>query len=246
MSESEKQGFFKKASKFVKDAYEEDRRQKAAAAETEKAFYEEAAEKYGRLVASEIFDHRRIELFDKGFVRVGAARNRKGGPTPAEPPALPRSAKAVLIDNPPDYVVAYDAPFEKLRAIKAATQVQDKSAGGRGVAAVASFGLSEMTSNEKRFLFLTISTDRETYSLKGKAGMLRSADQVPMRLELAGQGILDSLDGAQSTSAIPTGATEPAVTTVTEQLKDLAALHRDSVLTDEEFTSDRSERGSLV
>lgn len=219
MSESyEKPGLFKRARQAVQDAYAEDREKRRAAAETERAFYEKAAEKYGRLVESAIFDHRRIEIFDGGFVRVGGTYNIKGGP-------LRELGSS-------DYVVAYDAPFERLRAIKANSQIQDKSAGGRAMASAASLGLSQMASNEKRLLFLTISTDRETYSLKEKAGMLRLADQIPMRLELAGQGILDSL--AATPTATPSSA-ETAPAPVTEQLKDLAALHRDGVLSDHEF-----------
>lgn len=135
-----------------------------------------------------------------------------------------------------DYVVAYDAPFEKLRAIKASTQVQDKSAGGRAVASAASFGLSTLASNENRHLFLTITTDRETYALKEKGGMLRLPDQAAMKLELAGQGILDALG-----SRAPSAPATPAPGSVADQLRDLAALHRDGVLTDEEFAAAKAK-----
>ncbi|MEO6205749.1 MAG: SHOCT domain-containing protein [Mycobacteriales bacterium] len=222
MTEPEKTGFLKRSKNFAQEKYAESKAKKEAAVEAERTFYEEAAAKYGRLVASELFASRRIELYDGGYVRVGGVSNVTGGP------------QNDLMSKNSFYVVAYDAPFEKLRAIKASAQVQDKSAGGRAVASVASFGLSKLASNENRYLFLTISTDRETYSLQEKGGMLLG--QASMKLELAGQGILDAL-GSRAASAPAT----PAPGSVADQLRDLAALHRDGVLTDEEFAAAKAK-----
>lgn len=221
MTEPEKTGFLKRTKNFAQEKYAEGKAKKEAAVEAERTFYEEAEAKYGRLVASEQFAERRIELYDGGFVRVGGAFGILNGPPGAE-----------LGKN---YIVSYDKPFEKLRAIKASTQIQDKSAGARAVASAASFGLSKLASNENRHLFLTISTDRETYSLQEKGGMLRDADGAAMKLELAGQGIIDAL--ASTTTTAPA----PPAQSVADQLRDLAGLHRDGVLSDDEFAAAKAK-----
>lgn len=214
-----KSGFFKRASQWVKDVNEEIKAEEKAKKDAETTFYAEAAEKYGRLVASEVFDHHRIELYDGGYVRVGGRSNRRGGPTPRETHTMESL----------DVVIAYDTPFEKLRSIEATTQIQDKSAGGRAVASVASLGLSEMASNEKRIVFLTISTDQETYNLDAKGKMLRGSDKVALKLESTGQGILDDLKSR------PAPATPVETPSMTDQLRDLAVLHREGALSDDEF-----------
>lgn len=210
VTEPEKTGFFKRTKGFAQEKYAEGKAKKEAAAAAARTFYEEAEKQYGRLVASELFALRRIELYDGGFVRVGGYRNTEGGPRPRD------------LDF---YVVAYDAPFEKLRAIKADTTVEDKSAGGRALASAATFGVSKLAANENRHAFLTISTDREVYTLQDKGG------RAHLKLEGAGQGILDAL--ASKNAAAPA----PPAQSVADQLRDLAGLHRDGVLSDDEFAA---------
>lgn len=206
----------------MQQAQEAKQEQERAAREKERKFYENAAGQYGTLVMSKMFGNRQIELFDKGYIRVGGVQNRDGGP----PTDLSRL-----------YVVAYSTPFEKLRAIKATTQIQDKSAGGRAIASAASGGLSRMASNEKRLVFLTITTDQQVYTLKDKGGMTRYEDEAAMALEAAGLAMLES--GAAP--AVPSPTPAIASGAVSDQLNDLVALHRDGALTDEEFASAKAK-----
>ncbi|HVX69983.1 MAG TPA: SHOCT domain-containing protein [Mycobacteriales bacterium] len=227
MTEPDKTGFLQRTKNFAQDKYAEGKAKKEAAVEAERAFHEYAERKYGRLVANESFGQRRIELYEGGYVRViGMFTN----------------LKVVTAEDlmSKDFVVPRETPFEKLRAIKASTQVQDKSAGGRALASAATMGLSKLASNENRFLFLTISTDRETYSLREKGGRSRDADQVPMRLELAGQGILDALASKNAATPAPL-ASGPTPPSVADQLRDLAGLHQDGVLSDDEFAAAKAK-----
>lgn len=235
VSESEKAGFFKKTKHFVQEKQAEGKAKREAAAEAERTWHEAAERKYGRLVANETFGRRRIELYEGGYVRVLGLLNVTGGLKLKDEQiaAVEQLGAGDLLQRAFD---AFDAPFEKLRAIKASTQIQDKSAGGRAVASAASFGLSKLASNENRILFLTISTDRETYSLHETGGMSRLQDQIAMKLELAGQGILDALG-----SRAPSAPSTPAPGSVADQLRDLAALHRDGVLTEEEFAAAKAK-----
>lgn len=228
MTEPEKTGLFKRTKNLMQEKQAEGKAKRESAAEAELRVREEVTAKYGRLVASESFAGRRIELYEGGYVRFGGAATH----------ALIGALDGALDDlsKRDDAVAPRENRFEKLRAIKASTQVQDKSAGGRAVASAASFGLSKLASNENRFLFLTISTDRETYSLQEKGGMSRLQDQIPMKLERAGRGILDALG-----SVAPSPPTAQPTGSVADQLRDLAALHRDDVLTDEEFAAAKAK-----
>lgn len=125
------------------------------------------------------------------------------------------------------------SPFEKLRSISFSTQVQDKSAGGRALAAGLSMGLSTLASNEKRLLFLTIATDRKVHTLQVEGGMTRAEDKAGLALEAAGKSVLESLRAADLGQGTINHAAPAA--TVGDQLRQLAELHKEGILSDEEF-----------
>ena len=99
----------------------------------------------------------------------------------------------------------------------------------RGIAAVATQGLNLLYLPANRGqLFLTIVTDKETYSLK--AHPPQSSDiKASVKLEAIGKSLLanskDSNGEKSQASDLPT------------QLKELAELHSAGVLTDEEFAA---------
>lgn len=135
----------------------------------------------------------------------------------------------------------WNAPFEKLRSIKYSHQVQDKSAGGRALASIATWGVSRLASNEKRVLFLTIATDAKVHTLKTTGDMTRLADQAGKKLEAAGQAII----GAQAAAPVVAHATAhdapPAAPDPMEQLRKLAELRDAGILTEEEFTAKKAD-----
>ncbi|PRZ12219.1 SHOCT domain-containing protein [Nesterenkonia sandarakina] len=141
--------------------------------------------------------------------------------------------------------ISKTTPYEKLMSIKHSFQVQDKSAGGRALAGMATVGLNYLASNEKRTVFLTLVTDKRVHSLKATGGMARSADKTALGLEVAGRGVLGGL--AAPTAATPVAAPKVAAMPakkqddVIEQIKRLGELHAAGVLSDEEFTLKKTD-----
>lgn len=137
--------------------------------------------------------------------------------------------------------------YEKLVAIKADRAVQDKSTGGRALAATATMGVSTLYSNENFKTFLTIVTEDNTFSLQAHGARTY---KVALSLATAGTALLESAAKGTppSAAAAPTAQITPPTTQATgtsstpasdlaTQLRDLAALHEGGVLSDEEFAA---------
>lgn len=122
-------------------------------------------------------------------------------------------------------------PFEELRSIEARHIQQDKSSGGRALAAVATMGASTLFSNEHRVAFLTIATDKKVHTLQEK-----NADRRAFALEAAGNAVLDALRSRITASTLTpeTHASAPAPTAA-DRLRELANLRKEGLLTDEEY-----------
>ena len=123
------------------------------------------------------------------------------------------------------------AKFERLLSVQFTTMTRDKSAGGRAIGAVASGGLSVFASGERIESFVSVATDRKVHKL----GCTRAAG---VALEAAGKGVVEAAHGAATQ---PVAVTQAAAgLTVAEQLRQLADLHKDGILTDEEFAAKRA------
>lgn len=121
---------------------------------------------------------------------------------------------------------------EKLIAISADRAVQEKSRGGRGVAAVATMGVSTMYSSENFKAFLTIVTEGETHSFQAEGAQ---AYKTALALATAGTALIQA---PVSTQESPRAVEEPTSrASLTEQLRELSALHAEGVLSDTEFES---------
>ncbi|NDK31781.1 SHOCT domain-containing protein [Nesterenkonia haasae] len=184
------------------------------AAEEAKARAMQARETAGNLVTTQRFAGSTIEIYDGGYVRV-----------------------AVFVSD--------STPYEKLKSIKHSFQVQDKSAGGRAMVGLMTGGVNYLGSREKRTVFLTLVTERRVHTLKTTGGMGRSEDRVALGLEVAGRGVLGGLAAPALAPTLTTPAVVPAPTgeqsDVIEQIKKLGELHAAGVLSDEEFTSKKTD-----
>ncbi|GAB2860223.1 SHOCT domain-containing protein [Nocardioides pacificus] len=163
---------------------------------------------YGQIVKKGVFGATTVEIYERGFVRIGLFLTQK-------------------------------SPFEKLASISFTTQVQDKSAGGRAVAAGLTMGLSTFTSNEKRVLFLTVATDKKVHTLQAEGGMGRTEDKAGLALEAAGKAVLEATRRSDAGQTMMTQSVPSA--TVGEQLRQVADLHNDGVLSDEEFATAKAK-----
>jgi len=131
--------------------------------------------------------------------------------------------------------------IEKLISIEYSANVQKKSAAGRGAAAVLTLGLNLIGSKQRGDVYLTIVTDRQTYTLHvdpPRASVISAAQE----LAVAGQSVLAQLAaeraaqlqaGAASASASTPSPTKPK--SVTDRLKELSKLHEQGMVSDDEF-----------
>lgn len=124
------------------------------------------------------------------------------------------------------------SPFEKLKSIKFSFQVQDRSGVGH---LWTSGGLG---SKEKRVLFLTIATDKKIHTLSTEGEMGRREDNLAMALEAAGNSVLADAQSAPRPTNVTQAASEA---TVGERLRQIAELHQDGVLSDDEFAAAKAK-----
>jgi hypothetical protein len=122
--------------------------------------------------------------------------------------------------------------FEKLKSIKFSLQVQDRSGIGHLWAS------GGMGSKEKRVLLLTIATDKEIHTLSTEGEMGRSEDKVGLALEAAGNSVIADLNREPSPTVITHAAPEA---TIGERLRQIADLHHEGVLSDEEFATAKAK-----
>lgn len=177
------------------------------AAEEAEAQYQNGLANAGPLVLKKTFGATTVEVYENGYVRVSAMMTK-------------------------------GTPFEKLRSIKYTQQVQDKSAGGRAIAGAATMGLNYLASKEKRTLFLTIATDRKTHTLSTEGDMLRLDDKAGLGIEAAAQGVLAAATASPQVNVHDAPApAAPQGDSLADQIKKLGDLHRDGVLSEEEFAA---------
>lgn len=122
------------------------------------------------------------------------------------------------------------SPYEKLKSIKFTQQVQDRSAAGH---LWSSGGLG---SKEKRVLLLTIATDRQVHTLSTEGQVGRSEDKLGLALEAAGSSVIGG--DAPAPTVVTHAAPE---VTAADKLRQIADLHRDGVLSDEEFAAAKAK-----
>ena len=122
--------------------------------------------------------------------------------------------------------------FEKLKSINFSLQVQDRSGVGH---LWASGGLG---SREKRVLLLTIATDKQIHTLSTEGEMGRSEDKLGLALEAAGNSVLADLNREPAPTVITQAAPQA---TVGERLRQIADLHQEGVLSDEEFAAAKAK-----
>lgn len=127
---------------------------------------------------------------------------------------------------------------EKLVAISADRAVQEKSRGGRGMATFATMGVSTLHSTENFKAFLTIVTESETHSLQAEGA---HAYKTALALATAGTALIKPESVAQAaTGPVETTPSAPG-NGLAEQLRDLATLHTEGVLSDAEFESAKAK-----
>lgn len=164
---------------------------------------QEAAEpssinQYGNLLFDEMVVNKRIQLFDKGYVRIGNALGALGS-------------------------------HEKLISLQTSADSNKKTALGRGVVAVATFGANLALSNQRGDMYLIIMTDVKTHSFH-KSPPSDSEMKRLYKLDLTANTILERLN-----PQIESVENQSEKKDIAESLKDLKKLYDSGALNESEF-----------
>jgi hypothetical protein len=127
-------------------------------------------------------------------------------------------------------------PFERLLGIESNIEVSKKSGTGRAVAAVMTMGVNLYSPNRRGDAYLTITTDCDVYALHTEPPT-DSDLKAAMKLEGAGKAVLHRLADVEDAQVLVDEPT--ALASVGQQLRELAELHADGLVSDTEFSEIR-------
>lgn len=220
----------------------------------------ETIEAAGELITSGVFGSSTIEVYAGGFVRVAEGRidapQRVGKVTKNTPFEKLRSIKFTGISED-----ASSNSFDTSALMKgASTLVQ----GGKGLLkasapGLAVAGLSHVARAKLGKTFLTITTDKAIHQLTNEVhnGWMKVANkghnEIGLSLEEAANFVLDSsrapsreaaVSGRAQGNFIEDGQSQATISqssTMSQRLRELAELHRDGILSDDEFAAAKAK-----
>lgn len=209
----------------------------------------------GSLVTSGIFGTATIEVFENAYVRVASWGD---GQSASDPKAIDKNTlyeklRSIEFTQPDDSNSGGPSALEGAVGPTVAKLMK----GGKGLMqasapGMAAAGIAHVASNAARKSFLTIATDKQIHTLTNqttnRVGLKTSNighNDVARALEVAGRAVLGVVVDVGSPSALggPAVAASPEPTTViaspslSDRMRELAELHKDGILSDEEFAS---------
>lgn len=248
--------------------------EKKGAKEAQERKFAEDAAAAGALVTSGTFGLSTVEIYEGGYVRVASG----------EQPERPNigNVRSQMAANLSRGGISAKTPYEKLRSITFTPAATNQSSpGGSGLESavgpavahllkgtkhlvktsapgLAAAGIAHVASQGSRTSYLTITTDRQIYTLSnqipnsvGLKTAQKSHVDVGRALEAAGNAVLgvDSSSTADAGAAALPSVVEPesATTgqksspTLADRLRELATLHQEGILSDEEFASAKAK-----
>lgn len=237
-SAAKSSGVFSRLKQGVADM-QATRRETLAEAERSHAEAEAAA---GRVVTTGVFGTSTIEIYEGAYVRIAV-----GDKTHTEAAKITKKTPFEKLRSIKFAAAAADAPQERGSALDGVvgSAVSTLFKGGAGlmkssVPGLAVAGVAHLASAESRRAYLTIATDRTIHNLTNESHsgvMVRSVkahNEVGAELARAGASVLGEVQVEISSheAAQPIQATAPSLA---DRLRELAALHQEGVLSDEEF-----------
>lgn len=251
-----KGGAFSKLGAVVKSAAAEKKASKEELARRQ-AEYAEAA---GRLVTSGVFGTSTVEIYENGYVRIASWGE---GLSAATPKAVDKKTPyeklhSIKFTQPEDETSTGSSGLEEAVGPAVAKLLK----GGRGLIkasapGMAAAGIAHIASNAARKSFLTVVTDRQIHTLANQTtnsvGLKTSNkghNDVGRALEVAGNAVLgvggvepQSVVTALTVAAEPTltAAPKPMAPTLSDRLRELADLHKDGILSQEEFAAAKAK-----
>lgn len=209
------------------------------------------AEAAGALVTSGVFGTSAVEIYQGGYVRVATASDNAQQPAKISKKTPYEQLRSIKFTQPRQ---EQSSGFENSLGpavsglMKRGRVFMKSSAPG-----LAAAGIAHLAKNEARKAILTIVTDKEIYTLINQIhnGYMKKVakghNEVGLVLENAGNSVLDIVEVA-TPEAPPEPhqvETHPAAAaprpTLSERLRELADLHRDGILSDDEFTAAKTK-----
>jgi hypothetical protein len=252
-----KAGAFSKLGAVVKNAASE---KKAAKEELTRKQAEDALAA-GSLVTSGVFGTSTVEIYENGYVRVASWSESVSA---TEPKAIDKNTpyeklRSIKFTQPGDEASGAPSTLEGAVGPTVAKFLK----GGKGLMrasapGMAAAGIAHVASNAARKSFLTIATDKQIHTFTNQTtnsvGLKTSNkghNDVGRALEVAGNAVLGVVDVEPrpvvdapviAAAPEPAGPTQPAAApTLSERLRELADLHKDGILSDEEFASAKAK-----
>ena len=255
-SSAQKEGAFSKLRKAAADKQAERR----SAREEFDRKQAECAHAAGALVTSGVFGTSTVEIYDGGYVRVAAGESNDTEPeriTKKTPYEKLRSIK--FTQSGQDNTSGMSAALEgavgpaMARLVKGGAGLMKVSGGlmKASVPGLAVAGVAHLAGAEGRKSFLTIASDKEIHTLTNQSsnGFVTKSNkghnEVGLALEAAGNSVLSVAGVAahEPVSEPRSAVVSPAAAapTLSERLRELADLHNDGILSDDEFAAAKTK-----
>lgn len=226
---------------------------------------EEDARAAGALVTSGVFGTSTVEIYENGFVRVASWAE---GLSAQQPKSIERDTPYEKLRSIKFTQTGQKNDAESSSALEGAVgpAVASLLKGGKNLMkasapGLAMAGVAHLASNEARKTFLTIATDRQIHTLTNQRhnGVMKTSNkghnEVGLALEAAGNAVLGIVEVptpdpvvTSPTPDVPQSDTSQALAnpTIGDRIRELAALHADGILSEEEFAAAKAKLlGSL-
>ncbi|WP_144018674.1 SHOCT domain-containing protein [Demequina sp. NBRC 110051] len=231
---------------------------KKASMDDAKLKHSRDAEAAGRLVTSGIFGTSTVEIYENGYVRVASHGD---GAATSEAKTIRKKTPYEKLRS-----ISY-SPSEQERAASSSGNPLENAVGTALVGlmkgttsfmkttapGLAASGIAHVAAKGSRVSQLTIATDKTIHRLTNEThnGLMSSGQKghnvIGRELEAAGKSVLPSdgstqPPGAPNTTAVtaaPPSTSVPPTTapTLAERMRELAELHREGILSDDEFAA---------
>ncbi|MDQ0727247.1 SHOCT domain-containing protein [Microbacterium sp. W4I20] len=227
---------------------------KKATKEEEARAHSERAQAAGALVTSGVFGTATIEIYEGGYVRVAG-----GGETNERAVGIAKNTpyerlRSISFASPEAEKATADEPGSPIEgAVMQAMSGIIK--GGRILSKGTAIGLAtssvaQIAANSARKSNLVIATDKTIHTLvnqKSNGWMnvtQKEHNAVAMALVEAGNAVLGISTAAEpevAIEAVAVATTLPAAPTLSDRIRELSELHREGILSDEEFAGAKAK-----
>lgn len=224
----------------------------------------EDAQAAGGLVTSGVFGTSSIEIYENGYVRVASCTEAAGasGPKKIDKNTPYEKLRSIKFTASEVQAPASSAALEGAVGPAVAKLMKGASIGKGLMKAsapgMAMAGIAHLTANAARKSFLTIATDKQIHTLTNQStngvGLKTSNkghDDVGRALEAAGQAVLGvaavepqpNVDAPAVVAPLEAEANaQPAgATSLSSRLRELSDLHKEGILSDEEFAASKAK-----